>query len=499
MNHFASSTTSINPDHDLDALQVAVHWPNPAPATIVTLAARFAARGRHQDARAFFHERAQNAPSHPLFGAMDAIFQLPTQEAHARLATFSTDFSISRQQGFRFTQPRLVELAPRVHVAQGFDFGDFAFVATRDRVVAIDAGTTPVHVQHALDELRAITPLPITDVIVTHAHWDHVGGLSALNGSGVRVIASAEFAEELRSISETAVPFRYFFGTEAEQSSFDLTPDLLIADAQTLVIGETEFQLFPVHGGETRDALLVHLPALGVTFTGDAFMPYLGAPFLPEGSAEGLFDTIELLERLSPSLLVHGHAPLTDQFTIQIVPVLGAALRLLYQQVLDGIRAAETLPQILGRNVLPEVLRTEPAAVMPYLIMRENFVKRVYHQRSGYWKPDGEGIEVVSPDAVAAAVSLLAGGHIEPFVESARTLLAQYDDVLALRLIDLGLRSFGTAPELLELRQRALQRLRATYRQFSPFKYIIYSEWADKPWTADQRRSSDVGNGQLVL
>jgi len=28
---------------------------------------------------------------------------------------------------------------------------------------------------------------------------------------------------------------------------------------------------------------------------------------------------------------------------------------------------------------------------------RDNFVKRVYHQSTGYWKPDGEGMEVLTP------------------------------------------------------------------------------------------------------
>src|SRR5439155_23918704 len=42
---------------------------------------------------------------------------------------------------------------------------------------------------------------------------------------------------------------------------------------------------------------------------------------------------------------------------------------------------------------------------------REHFVKRVYHQRSGYWKPDGEGIEVLALDEWAGAHSLLANGR----------------------------------------------------------------------------------------
>lgn len=576
------SPSPITRDLDLEGLEVTVRWPDPAPATILLLAARFAALGRTRRGFEYFHERAEAAPSQPLFGALEAQFQLQLTQslapgdqpewlasaltkldqaaerapgvgtylrgvalaelpaslgraetaradlesvladgarlprgfrrgayrglarAYASLArtaeaqtalersgypsldgelpTITNDYSVSTETGFRFSQPHLVELAPRVYVAQGFDFGDFAFVVTSDRIVAIDSGTSPVNVQKALDELRKVSDLPITDVILTHAHWDHIGGLGGLLSSGPRVIANADFVDELRIVNATGIPFRTFFGADGKRT-FELSPDLLVHDAETLVIGDTEFQLFAVRGGETRDALLIYLPASGVMFTGDVFMPYIGAPFLPEGSAEGLFGTIDLIQRLSPRLLVQGHTPLTDAFTIDIMPALGAALRELYQQVLDGIHTGETLAHVLGRNVLPDVLQATPAAVIPYLTMRENLVKRVYHQRSGYWKPDGEGIEVVMPDEWAAAVALLAGGQLKPFVDSAKTLLAQHDDALALRIIELGLRTFPDTLELVELRQQALQHLRVLSQQLSPFKFIIYSEWSGSELT----------------
>ena len=53
---------------------------------------------------------------------------------------------------------------------------------------------------------------PITHVILAHAHWDHVGGLAALKAPNTRVIAQARFADELRIVNDTGVPFRYFFG-----------------------------------------------------------------------------------------------------------------------------------------------------------------------------------------------------------------------------------------------------------------------------------------------
>jgi hypothetical protein len=51
------------------------------------------------------------------------------------------------------------------------------------------------------------------------------------------------------------------------------------------------------------------------------------------------------------------------------------------------------LPNILDLGYLPALLRDHPAAVVPYLVSRDDFVARLYHQRAGYWQPDGQGLD----------------------------------------------------------------------------------------------------------
>jgi len=215
-----------------------------------------------------------------------------------------------------------------------------------------------------------------------------------------------------------------------------------------------------------------------VLFVGDAFMPYLGAPFVAEGSAEGLFETIALIRSLRPRLLVHGHPPLTDIFTAAGMPAIEAALQELHQRVRTGVSEGRTLADILHDNILPASLREHPSVVLPYLVMRDNFIKRVYHQSTGYWKPDGEGMEVLEPGEWAAALDLLGGQREEAFVRAVRGLGERGDDVLALKLATLGLVRYPSSEALGALRRRALDNLRLRHQQMSPFKFIIYSEWA---------------------
>src|SRR5438552_7289286 len=189
-------------------------------------------------------------------------------------------------------------------------------------------------------------------------------------------------------------------------------------------------------------------------------MPYLGAPFLPEGSPEALFENIALIRSLAPRLLIHGHPPLTELFTIEALPGVESATRDLHARTLARIAEGRSLVDILHENILPDTLKANPRLVVRFLVVRDNFIKRLYHQRTGYWKSDGEGMEVLAPREWAAALDLLAGGRESGFVEAINALLARGDHALALKLADLALIKYRDSVTLPALRRRALDGLR---------------------------------------
>jgi glyoxylase-like metal-dependent hydrolase (beta-lactamase superfamily II) len=386
-------------------------------------------------------------------------------------------FWANAEDGFRYTSPRILRPDPGIQIAQGYDFCDLAFITTGDGVIAIDAGTTPDRVKAALSDVDLPADGRISHLILTHAHWDHVGGAGALRGPGTRLIAQAGFPAGLDRERDGRPPFRYFAGAAGEVQ-LAITPDLLISEPTPLTVGGTELVLYPSPSGETGDALLVHLPASGVLFAGDVLMPYLGQPFTDEGSPEGLLEALAFVDRLQPRLLIHGHPPLTDLFTPEAVPGLLAALTQLHGEVLDGIGRGQTLPDILAAASLPDVLRAHPAAVVPYLVTRDHFTARLYHQRTGYWQPDGTGMEQSTAAEHAAALDLLAGGRQERFADAAATLIAQGDHALALEIIKPGLLRYPASSQLAELHLTALHRLMEQYQQSDPFKFLIYAEQA---------------------
>ncbi|HYL19790.1 MAG TPA: MBL fold metallo-hydrolase, partial [Burkholderiales bacterium] len=229
---------------------------------------------------------------------------------------FTTPFSWDASVGHTFSSRTIREVVPgSVYALSGFEFTEYYFVVSADRheLIAIDAGTRRDSAQAALEALRARVPglPPLTTVFVTHAHWDHVGGQRYFRSlePAPRFIGRANYKDEiaLDAMGDKAMLQRFFGKDFSLSDVLSYRPDVTIDRPTELTVGGTRFKLLPTHGGETDDAMLVDLPDQGALFVGDIMMPYLGAPFVEEGSLDGMLAAIEQVHALKPRFLLHGH------------------------------------------------------------------------------------------------------------------------------------------------------------------------------------------------
>ena len=397
-----------------------------------------------------------------------------------------TPFSEETSSGHAFAARRIAEIIPgRVFALSGFEFTEYYFVVSDDRreLIGIDAGTRPDSAKTAYEALRAYAPnLPeLTTIFVTHSHWDHIGGQTYFRGLNPkpRFYASSNYQEEIAGELNAPMSIaKRFFG---ERFNLDdvrtFKPDRTVDGRTELKIGGTRIELVPVHGGETHDALFVHLPDLGVLFVGDFIMPYIGAPFVVEGDVQGLLDAIDVVVQKNPRYLLHGHEPLTRNFaSADMLAQLKTNLSWLRDQVLTAIRRGDTRAAIHQANLIPPgLLNGRPDALLPYLLLREHVIDRLYHQNVGYWQADLEGLDHLGDSDRAELLVDYLGLSERQLVSAAEKMAADGKYELAASLLASASARFGRTESIAKTERLVYLKLMEKYQNTDPFKYILYS------------------------
>ena len=398
----------------------------------------------------------------------------------------TTPFSEDTLSGHAFASHRIAEIIPaRVYALSGFEFTEYYFVVSDDRreLIGIDAGTRGDSAKTAYEALRAYAPnLPeLTTIFVTHSPWDHIGGQAyfrSLNPKP-RFYARSNYKEEIDGELDAPQSIaKHFFG---ERFNLDdvrsFKPDATIDGPTKLKIGGTRIELVPVHGGETHDAMFIHLPDLGVLFVGDFIMPYLGAPFAVEGDFQGLLDAIDIVVQKNPRYMLHGHEPLTRNFSSpEMLAQLKVNLSWLRDQVLTAIRRGDTRAAIHQANLIPPgLLNGRADALLPYLVLREHVIDRLYHQNVGYWQADLEGLDHLGDsDRAELLVDYLALSE-KRLVTAAEKMAADGKYELATSLLEASAARFGRTESITKAEQLVYLKLMEKYQNTDPFKYILYS------------------------
>ena len=372
-------------------------------------------------------------------------------------------------------------------MAEGYDFSNLAFIVGNDAIVAIDAGTTESSAREAVAALRTVSQAPIKYVILTHGHWDHVGGLAAVREPGSTVIAEANFPGGLARSRRYHPPFHDFFGSEP--NPLDVKPDRLISTPETLRVAGIELALIPGKSGETDDALYVRDLRHDILFFGDVFMPYSGAPFVAEGSAEELSDATTRCSSCTRALgprTPTADGAVHDRGHARAAP----ALRALYDRSLDAAQAARRIAELLHDNFIPASLRDTPEAVLPYLIARDTFVQRLYADTlvlASERRRRGE----LHARRMGAPLDEIGGNSEDSFRRTADRLEQRGDAALAFRIAELGLARYPKV-SLRSSRARALTTLVQSNSQLNSFRFIVYSEWRAKRSHLSRRSSRRI-------
>src|SRR5262245_4319099 len=425
-----------------------------------------------------------------------------------RPIVLTTPFSEDVASGHAFSPRRIAEIVPgRVYVLSGFEFTEYYFVVSEDgrELIGIDAGTRPDSAKTAYEALRAHVPdlPPLTTIFITHAHWDHVGGYAYFHALDPtpRFYARNNYQEELkRELNAPGNLTKYFFGERFKLDDIrTFKPDVTIDQFTELKIGGTRFNLIPVNGGETSDAMFIEMPDQGAMFVGDFIMPYLGAPFVEEGDLQGLLDATDILVERHPKHLLHGHEPLTRNFvSTTMLAQLKTDLVWLREQVLSAIRHGDENAAIQQANLIPpELLTSHPEAQVPYLLLREHVIDRLYDQNVGYWQASLEGITHLSGADRAEMLVDYLGVSERQLLTALQRMVADGKYELAASLLESSGGRFSQSESVAKAERLIYLKLMEQYQNSDPFKFLLYSARA-REQTPQMAPGTELGSKPLV-
>jgi len=389
-----------------------------------------------------------------------------------------------------------------VFAVSGQDMSEFNFIISQDRqhLIAIDGGTrwqtAEAAYQYVLGYFvqQGITPPPLTTVIFTHAHWDHIGGQAFYRqvNPKVRFYARYNYHTEQEHVVFLTPPYQWFLSDQFNlQPVADYRPDVLVEPdsspvLESVVIGGTriEFKLIQGGGGETVDGMFVYLPEYKILYPGDFIVPWIGSPYNAEGDMASLLAALDWIAEARPVLVLHGHEALTYFFPDwQPLAQIRPHLAWLRDETLRLVSQHLTREEIQERNLYPPaILAADQAPVqLAYLLFREGVINRVFLQSTGYWGARLQHVDYLTEREIGSIFSRYLGLSPEQIAIAADTMMANGDHELAGRMVDWALAQLPDSPVLHQARQKAFLYLKQKWQMVNVFKFVMYSEHIANP------------------
>ena len=409
-------------------------------------------------------------------------------------ALFMGWFATTEDDGLSFAPtPWVEEIVPeRVFAVRGFGFSDLHFVVSDDgrELISIDAGHQPYSMEAGHRFLMDRYPdlPPLTTAFITHAHWDHVGGFSYLKSldSGVTVYGRDNYAGTVARVLRNHTYHQIRGDRFDSEWVSEYAPDLAIGDLTEVTIGGTMFELVPVTGGETKDALLIHAPTLGTLFMGDALMPFYGEPWVEEGFIDDAMDTMDEALRRQPEYILHGHVGITAIYgTMEQLKAYRDAYEWLVDETRRHLNNAYSTKDIIRLNLIPPGLQNHPQAFFGYLSARDQVIARAADGMVGIWREDVTGkepggLDVITSIEYGRLLDLYLGLSARDVEKALRRMLDGGDVELALQMAVAAERRYSNNVAITRLKEEAGDRLRSSFQFFDPFKFAVYTELIGK-------------------
>ena len=397
-------------------------------------------------------------------------------------------------------KPTLIKVTDRVYSATGYALGNVIYVITDSSVVVIDTTESQSTARATLDEFRKVSQLPVSHIIYTHFHGDHVHGAKVFKGENTKVIAQAEHVSEtakhnmLLGYNRRLNYYQFGFALPREERGSRLAedlsatiaaslgiesdtpddkpptprwvsgyipPDILFDEEYSLEEGGVRFELYHTQG-ETVDHLMVWMPQERILFPGDLFywsFPMLASPMKPDRPVKKWAESLDRMRQLRPSYLVPSHGPpvVGEDVIDETLANYAKAIHYVHDETVKRVNQGMSLEQIREEVRLPDEL-----ARLPYLAPRygriEWGINGIYRQYTGWYDFNPSNLNPGTSSRFPSAVVEAAGGS-KSLVQRAQRAMRDNEPQLVLQLTDVVLGAQPDNRDAHAVRAEALEKL----------------------------------------
>ncbi len=305
-------------------------------------------------------------------GKVEKAVQLKAAEVVGNIAARNMGNDVAG--GFHEIPIALRELAPNVFQATGIS--NAHLITTPAGSVLFDTG---ISIQ-AAKQIKLLKPKqqgPLTHIILSHSHADHIGGTKFWQEADTQILAHLEFPEEQRYLSElepylwqrNRTVFPWMPESPPTEGMFaygGIEPDLLVDHRDySFTLGGTEFQVLSTPGAEGADNLCLWLPEQKILFSGDFFGPlWPQFPNIFTMRGEKVRKPIEYIASLNklialePEVIVPSHhSPIEGADNIRAGMIkMRDAVQYVHDAVIDGMNGGATVHELMAAIELPPEL-----------------------------------------------------------------------------------------------------------------------------------------------
>ncbi len=363
--------------------------------------------------------------------------------------TAQTRMMIERNEEFR---REVIEIAPNVYTASGYDASNITMIVGDDGVVLIDTGKFVGNSTEVYAEFRKITDKPITGIILTHGHGDHTQGMPAfLKDNTPEIWAAESFGRENEfptaagfvnprghrqngmtlepevRINNGVAPLVYpggkFVGGEAQAKAaksqyipFDkgAITNFVSEAKQTITISGITLELIRTYG-ETADHLVIWYPEQRVIFPGDQFYKSFPNLYAIRGTeyrdVQKWIAALDIVLEYPAEAMAQGHTrPIVGAESVRrAVTNMRDAVKYVFDKTIEGMNKGLTPNELVEYVVLPTHLANDPYLVQYYGRV-EWAVRNIFSGYMGWYDGNPTTLRPLSNSAEAERFVALAGG-----------------------------------------------------------------------------------------